>query len=100
MQSYLTAIISSIKKRATEKGGDIDSQAFWLANTYRLYCDMKQFSGDKVLREICDEKKELRVASEFKNKIAISITIFRVLWVSWDPAVLTYNYASHYIFSS
>lgn len=48
MQSYLTAIISSIKKRATEKGGDIDSQAFWLANTYRLYCDMKQFSGDKV----------------------------------------------------
>lgn len=48
MQSYLTSVISSIKKRATEKGGDIDSQAFWLANTYRLYCDMKQFSGDKV----------------------------------------------------
>ena len=48
MQSYLTAIISSIKKRATENLGDIDNQAFWLANTYRLFCDMKQFSGDQV----------------------------------------------------
>jgi len=47
MQSYLTAIISSIKRRATEL--DIDNQAFWLANTYRLYCDMKQFSGDQVI---------------------------------------------------
>jgi len=47
MQSYLTTIISSIKKRATEKVGDIDNQAFWLANTYRLYCNMKQFSGEQ-----------------------------------------------------
>lgn len=48
MQSYLTAVISAIKRRATENSGDIDNQAFWLANTYRLYSDMKQYSGDMV----------------------------------------------------
>ena len=53
MQSYLTAIISSIKRRATENSGDHDNQAFWLANTYRLYCNMKQFSGDQVIIISC-----------------------------------------------
>jgi len=47
MQSFLTAAISAIKKSVTKVPSDMDMQAFWLSNAFRLCCDMKQYSGDQ-----------------------------------------------------
>ncbi|XP_057301771.1 unconventional myosin-Va-like isoform X2 [Hydractinia symbiolongicarpus] len=65
MQSYLTGVISSVKKRVTKIPGDIDMQAFWLANTFRLYCDMKQFSGEQQFQSMNTREQNEYCLSNF-----------------------------------
>ena len=46
LQSLLTKSMSAIKEVVIRNTTNLGVLSFWLANTFTLLCDMKQFSGD------------------------------------------------------
>eukprot|EP00039_Didymoeca_costata_P008449 m.112324 g.112324 ORF g.112324 m.112324 type:complete len:547 (+) comp14087_c0_seq1:3714-5354(+) len=52
LQNLLTKSIGAIKEVVTRNTTDMNMLAFWMANTFRLLNNMKQFSGEKQFKGI------------------------------------------------
>ncbi|XP_047130704.1 unconventional myosin-Va isoform X1 [Hydra vulgaris] len=65
MQSYLTAVISGIKKKVLKHSTDIEVQSFWLNNTFRLCCNMKQYSGEPQFQNVNSREQNKHCLKNF-----------------------------------
>ena len=52
IKTFLSGTISAIRKLIKSKIQDLDSTIIWLVNTSQLLQNLKQYSGEKVYKNI------------------------------------------------